>query len=102
MKIVFLVINMGSGGAERTAAMLSKFAAEQGHDVTILSIANMAFYEIDENVKFVTLNVPIIAKNVFEKIKNTLNRYIRVNAFLIKKLRNSDSSVKKIINKILE
>lgn len=85
MKIVFLVINMGSGGAERTAAMLSKFAAKHGHDVTILSIANMAFYEIDENVKFVTLNVPIIAKNVFEKIKNTLNRYIRVNAFLIKK-----------------
>lgn len=53
MKIVFLSYLHGFGGAEKQNVMLANAMANQGHDVTLISIcAENNCYQLDENVKY--------------------------------------------------
>lgn len=58
LKILFLVTNLGSGGAERTVAYLTGFLAQKGWDVTLMSMQDTLFYQLDPAVRSVTLGIP--------------------------------------------
>lgn len=59
MRIAFLILNLGSGGAERTTTTLSSCMAQEGHDVTIFSMTgNQSFYPVDEKVNLRFLQMP--------------------------------------------
>lgn len=74
MKIVFLVAHLLSGGAERTVSYLSSYMAKKGWDVTVLSISDDIFYELDERVKLVKLGVPTSSKNVAQRVLSAFKR----------------------------
>lgn len=76
MKILFLLSSFGSGGSERTVAYISEYMAENGHDVTILTISGEVFYDIHDRVKIQTLNIPSKPKNLIDKYIKVAKRFI--------------------------
>ena len=79
MKVLFLVAHLNSGGAERTVAYLSKYMANHGCDVTILSIADEIFYEIDPKVNLIKLGISASSSNAFVRLLKAYKRKIKVN-----------------------
>jgi len=79
MKILFLVSHLKSGGAERTVSYLSKYMTRRGCDVSIVSISDDVFYDIDSGVQLITLGVTNKCKNKFGKLLNAAKRLILVN-----------------------
>lgn len=79
MKVLFLVSHLRSGGAERTVSYLSKYMANNGCDVTILSISDEIFYEIDSKVKLVKLGISSTSSNVLERLFKAYRRKVKVN-----------------------
>lgn len=84
MKILFLVTHLQSGGAERTVSYITKYLADNGMDVTILSFTDRIFYKVDEKVKVEVLGIPIEAKNITERLSNMAKRFRRVHKYLKK------------------
>ncbi|MBR3804246.1 MAG: glycosyltransferase family 4 protein [Clostridia bacterium] len=85
MKIVFLVSNFGSGGAERTVAYLSNYISnKKDADVTVLSLGSDSFYSLDENVELVKFGIPSNCNSSFQKIRNSFFRFIKVRNYLRK------------------
>ncbi|MBE6596317.1 MAG: glycosyltransferase family 4 protein [Ruminococcaceae bacterium] len=82
MHITFLVSNLLSGGAERTVSYLSSYLANNGWNVTLLSISDDIFYSIDPKVELVTLSVPRGAKNRVQRYIHAFNRYYKTNKYL--------------------
>lgn len=57
MKVVFILPNLGAGGAERVVTILSKMLAGEGIAVDIVMLfSNDVRYQIPENVQLVSLN----------------------------------------------
>ena len=84
MKILFVVQHLMSGGAERTVSYLSSYLAEKGFDVTILSISNEVFYDLNEKVHFKTLNIPLGFKNSIERVYRMVLRFVKVRVHIKK------------------
>ena len=85
MKILFIIASLGSGGAERVLSNLSNYLCEK-HDITIATFSNEeAFYDLDECVKHIKLDLLKPSFSLLGSIKNNLNRF-----FVLKK------SIKKI------
>lgn len=79
MKIVYLVSHFGEGGAERTVAYLSNYISKNKNDENIiLSLSNEVFYEISNDVKFISLGIPQNSNNVFNRLKYAFLRLIKV------------------------
>ena len=59
MHIAFLILNLGSGGAERSVSALSSRMAECGHTVTVLALTGTeSFYAFSDAVNVRYLNMP--------------------------------------------
>ena len=84
MKIAFLVANLGCGGVERTVSYLSKYFANQGHSTSIICISDEQFYEIDESVNLIKLNITSNSCGRIERYKKILLRITKINASLKK------------------
>ena len=84
MKVLFLVQHLSGGGAERTVSYLSGYLSKNGFDTCVLSVSNEKFYELDDSVKYVTLNIPMGEKNVFDKIAKAVKRTVSVNRYISK------------------
>jgi len=82
MKVTFLTANLGSGGAERTITYLSSYFVKRGHDVTVVSITDDVFYELDNQVKLVKLGIPSYSRNLLEKAIRYLKRIVRIRKYL--------------------
>ena len=78
MKILFLVTHLMGGGAERTVSYLSKYMAHNGCEVSILSITDDIFYQIDPKVNLVTLGIDSKSNNLFDRIFKALKRRILI------------------------
>lgn len=64
MKCLFVIPRMGGGGAERVLANQANTMAQQGHDITILTIVGGdSFYPLDEKVKYISANVSVKRNN---------------------------------------
>ena len=79
MNIAFLVVNLGCGGVERTVSYLSRYFAEHGHNTSIICISGEVFYDIDEKVNLINLNISAKSKGRLQRYKNILMRLAKVN-----------------------
>ena len=74
MKIGFVIYSLGSGGAERVLVNLANFLSKK-YEVYIFTFSNDdSFYELDENITHVKLNLAKNSKNKFETILNIFKR----------------------------
>jgi glycosyltransferase involved in cell wall biosynthesis len=78
MKIVLFIFSMHSGGAERVSANLANAWAEQGHDVTVLTLASadLDFYELRLGVKRVALDLAGNSSGPFTALWANLQRVL--------------------------
>ncbi len=79
MNIVFLVVNLGCGGVERTVSYLSRYFAEHGHTTSIICISGEVFYNIDEKVNLINLNISSTIKGRVDRYKKILLRMMKTN-----------------------
>lgn len=84
MKILFLVAHLQSGGAERTVSYLSSYFAKKDWEVTVLSLSDDVFYQLDPDVHLVTLGIPTTAHSFLSRYTNIIKRYHSVGRFLKK------------------
>ena len=74
MKIGFVIYSLGSGGAERVLVNLANFLSKK-YEVYIFTFSNDdSFYELDENITHIKLNLAQNSKNKFETILNIFKR----------------------------
>lgn len=74
MKICMLVPSLGSGGAERTVSYLCDYAVRNGHQVDVVSLTDIKFYDLPENVPFIPLSNAKIEKNFLKRIIRASDR----------------------------
>ena len=55
MKITLLIGSLAGGGAERVVCNLANYLADNGHEVTVLTVSDQQTYKINSNVKHVVL-----------------------------------------------
>lgn len=79
MNITFLVANLACGGVERTVSYLSKYFAEHGHCTSIVCISDEQFYDIDEKVNLIKLNVSSECKGTFDRGKKIISRFLKIH-----------------------
>ena len=82
MKICFFLPTLGSGGAERTVTYLSDRFANEGHDVSVLTLFGNVFYNLNPNVKVICINVNTGYKNLIERLLNIVKRFYRSQKYL--------------------
>ena len=74
MKIGFVIYSLGSGGAERVLVNLANFLSKK-YKVYIFTFTNdKPFYDLDESVTHIKLNLDKESKNIFETILNIFKR----------------------------
>ena len=78
-KICLVVSSLGKGGAERSAALLSKTLHHAGHKVTIVTILNTIDFDFDGNI----LNLGEL-KDRNDSLFGKARRFFRFRKFLIK------------------
>lgn len=83
MKIMFVIDTMTKGGAERVVANLTSYLAKK-YDITIITVYNTeCAYELNENVKFYTLDES--KTDIYHKTKkNMIGKAIK----FIKRIKN--------------
>lgn len=84
MKILMLTYDLGFGGAERTISYLSSYLAEQGEDITIYMMTNVAQYQINQKVKVIRGDLPTEDKGSLGRYKNIACRMIAINRVISK------------------
>lgn len=55
MKITLLIGSLSGGGAERVVCNLANYLANNGHEVTVLTVSDQQTYKINSNVKHIVL-----------------------------------------------
>src|SRR5699024_1302785 len=70
LKIMFVILSMDCGGAERVTANLSNYWDDLGIEVVILTIKGKEndFYKVNKNIKRIYLNLSGKSKNLFTAI----------------------------------
>ena len=81
-KIVFSIVSMGKGGAERVVSILANSLSDE-NDVTIITLVNEKIeYKLNDNIKVVQLaNEQKVKSKVLKKILfgyNFLKRFIKL------------------------
>ena len=82
MNIVFLVANLACGGVERTVSYLSEYFAINGHNTSIICISDEQFYNINEKVNLIKLNIPSYCKGKFDRCIKIAKRLIKIDRAL--------------------
>jgi len=84
VKILFVISSLGSGGAERVVVNLANYLTKR-HQVVIATFSNeSSFYQLDQKVKHLKLDLLKESKNVIETIFNSIKRVLTLSN-LIKK-----------------
>ena len=74
MKILFIISSLSSGGAERVLSSLANYFSKN-HNVFIATFSTEdSFYELEENIEHIKLDLLKKSNNKFESIKNILTR----------------------------
>lgn len=77
-KLCFIIYSLGNGGAERVLTTLANYFRNKC-EVTIIIFNNKkSFYELDQNIKIVSLNSDKNSKNIFDAIKNNISTVIKL------------------------
>lgn len=79
MNIVFLVANLACGGVERTVSYLCKYFAAHGQNTSVICISDEQFYDIDEKVNLIKLNVASAANSRFDRYKKIVERFAKIH-----------------------
>lgn len=81
MRVGFLINDLSSGGSERATCGICKYLANNGIDTTIVTVNDcVPFYDVDENVKLVSLSCNNIEKKAgFKRFFSSISKsfYIR-------------------------
>jgi GalNAc-alpha-(1->4)-GalNAc-alpha-(1->3)-diNAcBac-PP-undecaprenol alpha-1,4-N-acetyl-D-galactosaminyltransferase len=79
MDIVFVIFNLGTGGAERAVTGLANYYVKK-HNVTIITLVKTkSFYPLDKNINLKhCLNDTVEHTNLIKSIKNGLFRWNRL------------------------
>ena len=82
-KILFIISDLESGGAQRVLVNLSNNLIEKKYSITILLLGNRkSFYEINPQIQIVNLNQLKISENISDKILNNLNRIKKIRSII--------------------
>lgn len=74
MRISFIISSLSSGGAERVLCILANYMSAK-HDVYIVTFSNdEPFYEIDENVNHIKLNLLKTSNSFIESFFHSIQR----------------------------
>lgn len=76
MKLLFLIQSLSTGGAERVTSTLANYWAGNGHEVTIVTLSgiNRDFYQLDESIKRIALNLKSDSPDTFRALYNNFRR----------------------------
>lgn len=76
MRITLIISSFGAGGAERAMSVMANYWAENGAQVTLITLAaeDHDFYALRPSVKRIGLGVLNHSKNLFERLWNNINR----------------------------
>jgi glycosyltransferase involved in cell wall biosynthesis len=88
MKLVFFINSLSTGGAERVISKLANFFADQGHEVTLLTLTGIEtdYYQVSASVRRVSLNAGQLSKGPVSALTNNLRR-IAKTARVFRRLR---------------
>ena len=83
-RLVFFIQSMGGGGAERVTANLANFWADQGWDITVVTLAPVIldFYELHPAVKRLCLNLTGESRHVVMGFGQNLRRVMAMRRVL--------------------
>nr|WP_200763275.1 glycosyltransferase [Nitrosophilus alvini] len=84
MKILFVISSLGTGGSERVLVTLANYLVKKYEITIVLLSTDTIFYDIDSNVKVISLNLSKSAKSFIDGLSNNFNR-IKVLSKTIKK-----------------
>lgn len=74
MKIQFIISSLSSGGAERVLSNLANHLSKK-HEITIVTFScEEPFYFLSENIQLIKLDLLKKSKNIFDSVKNTIDR----------------------------
>jgi glycosyltransferase involved in cell wall biosynthesis len=85
MRIAFVIPNLGAGGAERVASLLSNDWAGRGHEITLLTFEEEGaepFFPLDERVSVRRLAASEISHGTAERLSSNFSRIARLRAAL--------------------
>lgn len=82
MKIMFLLANYGSGGAERTVSYLSEFFAANQHQVEIVVLNGNVFYSNTDKVRIIKADIPSSGRGIAGRMKAIFKRLTFVKKYL--------------------
>lgn len=81
-RALFIINHLGKGGAERVVVNTANKMVELGNNVTIISIFNYRFYQLDERVKFISLSD--------QENMGKINKIMQLPMFIFKLNKNID------------
>lgn len=87
MNLVIVIYSLASGGAERVTTNLANHWAENGWDITIVTIAgrNLDFYDLSPKINRISLELAKESSGFFSSIVNNYRRVSSLRAVLKKK-----------------
>ncbi|PHR95993.1 MAG: glycosyl transferase [Leeuwenhoekiella sp.] len=76
LNILFFIHSLSSGGAERVTTTLANHWASKGWAVTVVTVAgeNQDFYNLDERIRRIALNMAVNSRTPLHAILNNLRR----------------------------
>lgn len=86
INILFVITSLAGGGAERVTVNLSNAWVKKGIKVTIVTISDnkQDFYELDERIQRIGLNVDGLSKNSLIGILSNIKRVLAIRRILQK------------------
>ena len=76
MRIALIISSLAAGGAERVLSLMANWWAEQGNDITVITIAGVErdFYNTDASITRVALDLMHDRRNALDAIRANINR----------------------------
>ena len=83
-RLVFFIQSMGGGGAERVTANLANYWADQGWDITVVTLApiDLDFYALHPAVKRLCLNLTSESRHILAGLVQNLRRVMAMRRLL--------------------
>lgn len=79
MKVLFIISDLGFGGAERTVSYLSSYLIDKGEEVTIYMMNNRICYNINPKVKIICGDFSEHGKSNLKRKVNSIWRFVAIN-----------------------
>ena len=80
MRITLVISTFGAGGAERVMAVMANYWAEQGHDLTLITLTPVEedFYPLHASVRRIGLSLMNLSTTLREAVWNNMTRLKRL------------------------